>query len=124
MKTSIREYFRFIFLVIFAVSLIFLIISANDLIFRNPQMIIDGLTFQQTGAWEYWIFAVSVIFTIYFFYLFIKYSRDFNKFMSIISGNSKQNLVKNLNELRKIAKNLGPRYQQELKEAMDKWKVK
>ncbi|MCL4437770.1 MAG: DUF3198 domain-containing protein [Candidatus Thermoplasmatota archaeon] len=124
MKTSIREYYRPIFLIIFAVSLVFLIITANDLIFRNAQMINDGLSLQQTGNWEYWIFAFALIFTLYFFYVFIKYSRDYNKFVSIINGNSKQNLVKNIADLRKIAKSLGPKYQEELKEALEKWKVK
>lgn len=124
MKTSIREYYRAIFLVVFAVSLVFLIITANDLIFRNASMINDGLSLQQTGNWEYWIFAISLVLTIYFFYMFIKYSRDYNKFISIINGNSKQNIVKNMADLRKIAKNLGPKYQKELKEAMEKWKVK
>lgn len=124
MKVSFREYSRFFYLVVFAVSAVFLLITLNDLIFRDSSLIISGFSLLFTGPWEYWIFVIAVIFTFYFLYLFIKSVRDYSRFTSIIEGNSKQNLAKNLPDMKRIAKQLGKKYQDELKEAMDKWKLK
>ena len=124
MKVSLREYGRFIYLVLLAISVVFLLITLNDLIFRDSAIIISGFSLLSTGTWEYWIFTLAVIFTFYFLYMFIRSVRDYSRFMAVINGNSKQNLAKNLPEMKRIAKQLGRKYQDELKEAMEKWKLK
>lgn len=121
---SFREYQSVLYIVVAAVSIIFLIISANDLIIHSSGITGAGLTLSSAGNWLYWILVVSSIGTIVFLYLYIHIISSLRKFNSLINSGSKQAFVKNLKELEQTARILGSREKQMLKEAREKWKVK
>ncbi|MCL5731235.1 MAG: DUF3198 domain-containing protein [Candidatus Thermoplasmatota archaeon] len=124
MKYDLREYKPFIYIIILAVSAIFLIISANDLIFGDTYLAKNFVTLSSIGAWEYWVFTASFIFTVAFGYLVFVIFRDTRKFYDIIDRGTKQAFLKNYKELQQIAKKLGPKLEESLSEATKKWKVK
>lgn len=124
MENSWRNYQFYIYVVLFAVGIVFLVITVNDLVTRNNAIIKAGLTLSTTGNWEYWIFAVSLVIAATFLYLTVKIASDTRKFESLINGESKYTFVKNIRDLQKLARELGPRYNDQLNQAMEKWKVK
>ena len=124
MNRSWREYQFYIYLALLAVGIVFLLMTLNDLIVRNPGLKSAGFTLASVGAWETWIFALAVILSAVFAYYFVKIARETKKFHNLIASSSKHSFVKNLRELQLIARHLGPKYESILKESMDKWKVK
>ncbi|MDS0256666.1 DUF3198 domain-containing protein [Thermoplasmatales archaeon AK] len=114
-RVSIREYQAYVYLILMALGVALLLITSNDLIFNNSSVYNAGFTFKGVGDWEYWIFAIAVVLIILFAYLY---------FRRILDGNSKQTFVKNIKKLQKIARSLGPRYQEELERKMESWKVR
>ncbi|MEM0158041.1 MAG: DUF3198 domain-containing protein [Thermoplasmataceae archaeon] len=123
-RVSIREFQAYIYLVFLALGIVLLFITSNDLIFYNTSIYDSGLTFKVAGDWEYWIFALGIVLVMLFAYMYTKITRDYRKFRTILDGNSKQTFVKNLKNLQKIARNLGPRYEEELRRKIEEWKVK
>ncbi len=121
---SLREYQSIIYIIVAAISIVFLFISSNDLIFHNAGIKSSGLTLSSAGNWLYWILVVSALGTIIFLYLYAHIVSSLRKFNSLINSGSKQTFVKNLRELEKTARVLGPREKKLLKEAREKWKVK
>ena len=124
MSRSWREFQSYIYLALLASCVVILVMTINDLLVSNSALKNSGFTLTAAGAWETWIFAFALVFSIIFAYYFAKIVRETKKFHSLIASSSKHNFVKNLKDLQKIARNLGPRYEQILKESMDKWKVK
>ncbi len=124
MDSSWKNYQFYIYVVLFAVGIVFLIITVNDLVTRNSAIIKAGLTLSTTGDWEYWIFAVSLVVAATFLYLTVKIAADTRKFELLVNGESKYTFVKNIRDLQKLANELGPRYGDQLNKAMEKWKVK
>lgn len=107
-----------------AVGVVLLIMTVNDLIIKNTAVIDSGFTLQIMGEWETWLFAIAILIAAVFAYYFAKVTSDTKKFHRLMDSTSKQNFVKNLRELRKIARSLGPTYEEMLQKSMDKWKVK
>lgn len=124
MKPDLREYKPFAYIIILAVSVIFFIISANDLIFGDKYIMNNFVTLTSIGTWEYWVFTISFIFTVTFGYFVFVVFRDTRKFYDIIERGTKQSFLKNYKELQQIAKKLGPKLEESLAEATKKWKVK
>ncbi|HLH86050.1 MAG TPA: DUF3198 domain-containing protein [Thermoplasmataceae archaeon] len=123
-RVSIREYQAYVYLILMALGVALLLITSNDLIFNNSSVYNAGFTFKGVGDWEYWIFAIAVVLIILFAYLYVKVTREYKSFRRILDGNSKQTFVKNIKKLQKIARSLGPRYQEELERKMESWKVR
>ncbi|MCL4343251.1 MAG: DUF3198 domain-containing protein [Candidatus Thermoplasmatota archaeon] len=121
---DIREYKPIIYLVILAASLIFMVITMNDLIFLNGSFRDAGLSLLSLGNWEYWIFAVSFVLTLLFGYMFFTILRDARKFYAIVENGNKLSLSKNLREMQEIAKKLGSNYEKKLAEATKRWNVR
>lgn len=124
MNKSFREYQSIIYIVVAAVSIIFLLISSNDLIFHSNALTQAGLTLSIAGNWSYWILVLSALGTIIFLYMYIHIISSLRKFNELINSPSKQVFVKNLRELERTARVLGSRERQLLKEAREKWKVR
>lgn len=124
MSRSWRQYQTYIYLAFLALGVVILIMTINDLIVGNPGLKSSGFTLASTGAWETWIFAIALLISIIFAYYFAKVVQETKKFHSLVDSSSKHNFVKNLRDLQKIARHLGPRYEGILKESMEKWKVK
>lgn len=124
MFKAFRDYQSVIYIVVAAVSIIFLLVSANDVIFHNKGISQSGLTLSSTGNWIYWILTASTIFTMIFLYLYIHVISSMRKFNELINSHSKQVFVKNLRELERTARILGSRERKLLREAREKWKVK
>lgn len=124
MIKKLRDFQSVIYIVIAAVSIIFLVVSANDVIFKNAGISQSGLTLSSAGNWIYWILTASTILTIIFMYLYIHVIASLRKFNELINSHSKQVFVKNLRELERTARVLGSRERKMLKEAREKWKVK
>lgn len=124
MLKELKEFQTVIYIVLAAVSIIFLIISGNDLITHNVAIKDSGLTLTSAGNWIYWIFLASVIGTGAFLYLYLHVISSLKKFNTLINSGSKQAFVKNLKELERIVRILGPRERTILREAREKWKVK
>ncbi len=124
MSRSWREFQSYIYLALLASCIVILVMTINDLLVSNSALKNSGFTLTAAGAWETWIFAFALVFSIIFAYYFAKIVRETKKFHSLIASSSKHNFVKNLKDLQRIARILGPRYEQILKESMDKWKVK
>ena len=123
MERSIRDYQQIIYIVISAVSLIFFIISTNDLLVHNKAIIHAGLTIS-VGSWIYWVFTVSLIASFVFLYMFFKTVSNLRKFAKLINSPSKQTFVKNLVDLEKLAQSLGTEEKRVLDQAKERWKVK
>lgn len=124
MNRSWREYQSYIYLVLLAIGIVFLVMTLNDLIVKDPGLKSSGFTLAFAGSWETWIFAVSIVVSMVFAYYFAKVLQETRKFHSLVASSSKHSFVKNLRDLQRIARHLGPRYEQLLRESMDKWKVK
>lgn len=124
MATSWRQYQSYLYLFLMAVGVVLLIMTVNDLIINNTAVIDSGFTLKFMGAWETWLFAIAILIAATFSYYFAKVTSDTKKFHKLLDSSSKQNFVKNLRELQKIARNLGPTYEELLHKSMDKWKVK
>ena len=124
MSAKIKDYQFYFYLVAFVVSFFALIISANDIIFHNDALSNSMLSFASLGNWDYWIFIAGVIFTLLFFYFLYKITSDMRKFEELVSKQSKYNFVKSMKDLQIIARRLGPKYEKQLTEAMEKFKVK
>lgn len=107
-----------------SVGVVLLILTVNDLIIKNTAVVDSGFTLQVLGAWETWLFALAIFIAALFSYYFAKVTSDTKKFRRLIASSSKHNFVKNLRELQKIARNLGPEYEETLQNSMNKWKVK
>ncbi len=113
-----------LYILISAVSLFFLIVSINGLVFRNAVImahvgILDGI-----GSWEYWVLIVSFIAFIYFVYLAITNINDIKKFKDMINSESKKTFLENLPDLERISKKFGEKYKDNLKDAKHKWGIK
>ncbi len=124
MLSKIKEYQLLIYLILFAVSLVFLFISSNDLIFHSSAVVSSGLTLSATGGWLYWIFFVSISGSIAFLYMYLHIVSNTKKFHRLVESPSKHEFVKNIRELEKIARSLGSREMHLLKEAKKKWRVR
>lgn len=124
MQNSWKNYQFYLYVVLFAVGIVFLLITVNDLVSRNSALIRSGFTLSSTGDWEYWIFAVSLVLAATFLYMTLKIVVHTKKFEELITSSSKYTFVKNIKELQKLAKELGPHYGEQLNQAMEKWKVK
>ena len=124
MANSWREYQFYIYVILFAIGVVFLIITINDFVTKNEGIIKAGLTITSTGDWEYWIFALALILSTTFLYLSVKVASNTKRFEELIRGESKSAIVKNLKELQRLARELGPRHGEELQKTMDKWKIK
>ncbi len=124
MATSWREYQSIIYLILMAFGVALLVLTMNDLVIKNSSVIQSGFTLTVIGNWEYWIFALALIISATFAYYFVKVTNDTKSFNELIKSTSKHNFLKNLKKLQKIARNLGPKYEAQLQESMDKWKVK
>ncbi|GGM67391.1 hypothetical protein GCM10007108_01830 [Thermogymnomonas acidicola] len=122
MTSKIREYQFQIYLALGVLGLILFIISSNDILFRSPYL--DSVSLSYIGNWDYWVFAVGIIMACVFLYLTYKVARDTRWFQEILSGNSKSLFVKNLKELERISRYLGPRFEDELNLAKERWKVR
>ena len=73
---------------------------------------------------EYQSFLYILGAAIAFFYLYYRLLSDTKKFETLINSESKNTFSKNLRELDRISKKLGPRYVTELKETKEKWKLR
>ena len=124
MQDTWKNYQFYLYVVLFAIGAVFLLITVNDLVTRNEAIIKSGLSLLSTGNWEYWIFAVSLVVAFTFFYLSLKIATQTKRFEDLISSDSKYTFVKNIKELQKLARDLGPRYGQQLNQAMEKWKIR
>lgn len=124
MSRSWRQYQSYIYIAILALGVVILLMTINDLIVNNPSLKDSGFTLASTGAWETWIFAFALVLSIIFAYYFAKVVQETKKFHSLVASSSKHNFVKNLKDLQRIARHLGPRYEGILRESMEKWKVK
>lgn len=124
MFKEFREYQSVFYIIVAAVSIIFLIISGNDLIFHYAGLTNAGLTLKSAGNWLYWVLVFSTLGTIIFLYMYIHIISSLRKFNELIASPSKQAFVKNLKELESTARVLGPREKKLLREARQKWKVK
>jgi len=120
MNFSFRSIQQYVYIVLFAVGVILLVITSNDLLFHAPLRV----SLSSTGTWEYWIFVLGIIMVIAFIYLFVKTMRDTKKFISIVESSSKQTFLKNYNELAEISKRLGPRYEEQFRQTAEKWHIK
>lgn len=124
MATSWREYQSYLYLFLMALGVVLLLITVNDLIIKNTGVIESGFTLQAMGAWESWLFAIAIVMAATFAYYFVRVTSQTRKFHELIDSSSKHAFVKNLRELQRIARNLGPSYEARLQESMNKWKVK
>lgn len=124
MASSWRENQSVIYLVLMALGVVLLVITINDLVIKSSGVIQSGFTLLALGNWEYWVFALALFIAAIFAYYFVKVTNDTKKFNELIKSSSKHSFVKNLKELQKISRTLGPKYQAELQKSMDKWKVK
>lgn len=124
MQDTWKNYQFYYYVVLFAIGVVFLVITVNDLVIRNDAIIKSGLSLLSTGNWEYWIFAVSLVVAFTFFYLTLKIATQTKRFEDLISSESKYTFVKNIKELQKLARSLGPRYGEQLSRTMEKWKIR
>lgn len=124
MASSWREYQSILYLVLMAVGVVLLILTVNDLIIKNGAVMESGFSLTVLGTWEYWILALAIIISGTFAYYFTKVTNDTKKFNNLIKSSSKHSFLKNLRELQKISQSLGPKYEAELQQVMNKWKVK
>lgn len=124
MASSWREYQSILYLVLMAIGVVLLILTLNDLVIKNPAVLDSGFSLIALHNWEYWVFALAIILAGTFAYYFIKVTNDTKKFNKLIKSSSKHSFLKNLRELQKISHSLGPKFEVELHEVMNKWKVK
>lgn len=124
MASSWREYQSVIYLILMALGVVLLILTVNDLVFKNTAVMESGFSLAVMGNWEYWVFALALFIAGIFAYYFVKVTSDTKSFNELIQSTSKHNFLKNLKKLQKIARTLGPTYETKLQESMDKWKVK
>ncbi len=124
MFRSFRDYQSIIYITVAAVSIIFFVISANDVVFHSKSLSQAGLTLSSAGNWSYWILALSTIGSVVFLYMYIHIISSLRKFNELINSQSKQVFVKNLRELERTARILGTRERKLLREAREKWKVR
>ncbi len=121
MEKSLRDYQFFLYVILFAVSIVVFVISANQLLFHES--LLNQLSFN-VGYWIYWIFALSLIFALTFIYMVFSVIKNASRFEELINSTSKSTFVKNLKELEIISKKLGKSYIIQLKTAKERWKVK
>lgn len=124
MASSWREFQSVIYLILMAIGVVLLILTVNDLVIKNSSVIQSGFSLTVLGNWEYWILVAALFISATFAYYFVKVTSDTKKFNELIKSSSKHSFLKNLKELQKIARTLGPSYETELQKSMDKWKVK
>lgn len=124
MASNWREYQSVLYLVLMAVGVVLLILTFNDMVIKNESVIQSGFSLLFLGNWEYWIFALAIIIAGTFAYYFLKVTNDTKKFNELIKSSSKNTFLKNLKELQRIARSLGPKFELELQKSMEKWKVK
>lgn len=124
MSSRLKDFQFFIYLIFLTVSVIVLVISMNDVIFHDSSLSTYFLTFSSLGNWDYWILALSLIFSIIFFYFIYRNLFDMRKFEELVTKGSKYNFVRSIKELQTISRRLGPRYERRLSEAMEKFKIK
>ncbi|MCL5989696.1 MAG: DUF3198 domain-containing protein [Candidatus Thermoplasmatota archaeon] len=120
MSFSFRSIQQYVYIVLFAIGVILLVITSNDLLFHAPL----GISLTYTGTWEYWIFVLGIALVIAFLYMFVKTMNDTKKFLNIVDSSSKQTFIKNYNNLAAISKRLGPRYEEQFKQTAEKWHIK
>jgi uncharacterized membrane protein len=112
-----------IYLIITIASLLFFIISLNDLLFRNHALM-SFITLKSVGNWQYWILLASIIVSSYFAYMFYSIINDMLKFKKLLKSSSKKTFIANLPDLERISKRLGTRYGNLLTQAKHKWGIR
>ncbi|AKA47860.1 hypothetical protein IX51_00790 [uncultured archaeon] len=120
MTSKIREYQSFLYILGAAIGVVLFVLTSNELIFKSSAL--PGLS--SLGNWGYWVFTLGLVMMIAFFYLYYRLLSDTKKFETLINSESKNTFSKNLRELDRISKKLGPRYVTELKETKEKWKLR
>ncbi len=124
MKFSFRNYQFIIYIALLALFAVIFLITVNDLLINNTAIQDSGFTLSSTGNWIYWIFALSFVFALIFAYFVYRYLADVKSFKELSEGSSKQNFVKNLRKLEKVAQRLGPIFQEQLQKSKEKWNVR
>lgn len=120
MTSKIRELQGIIYLFLAAVGVVLFVLTANEYLFNSSFF----PTLNSLGDWGYYIFVLGLVMLLVFFYLFFKVLSDTRSFQSMINSESKQIFTRNLRDLERISKKLGPSYVSELKATKEKWKVK
>ncbi len=120
MTSKVREYQGIIFIFLAAVGVVLFVLTANEYMFNSSYV----PTLSAIGDWGYYVFVLGLFMLVVFFYLFFKVLSDTRTFESMINSDSKQTFTKNLKDLERISRKLGPAYVSQLKSTKDKWKVK
>lgn len=120
MSSKIREFQSFLYILGAAIGVVLFVLTSNELIFNSTAL--PRLT--SLGNWGYWVFTLSLIMMVVFFYFYYKVIRDARRFEELINSESKNIFSKNLKELEKISRKLGPRYVSELRSTKEKWKIR
>jgi len=112
-----------IYILISLISLFFLIISMNDLVFVNA-VLMAKISLNRIGNWQYWVLILSFIGFIYFIYIAMNNINEIKKFKGMMKIESKKTFLENLPDLEKISSKFGGKYKNELKNAKHKWGIK
>ncbi len=112
-----------VYLIISIVSILFVIISLNDLLFGN-QVLMKLITLKSVGNWQYWILIASIIVFSYFAYMSYSVLNDMSKFKKLLKSSSKKTFIENIPDLERISKRLGTRYHDLLTQAKHKWGIR
>ncbi len=120
MTSKLREFQSFLYILGAAIGVVLFVLTSNELIFKNSAL--PSLSY--LGNWGYWVFTLGLVMMIVFFYLYYKVISDTKKFQELINSESKNIFSKNLRDLERLSKKLGPRYVAELKSAKEKWKLR
>ncbi|MCL4349221.1 DUF3198 domain-containing protein [Ferroplasma acidiphilum] len=118
-----RDKLYIVYIIISIVSLFFLIISLNGLLFHN-QYLINLIPLKSLGNWQYWILIASTIVFIYFAYMTYSILNDISTFKKLLKSSSKKTFIDNMPSLERISKRLGKNYDELLKQAKHKWGIK
>lgn len=124
MKSSLKEFAFYLYLIIFVISFIFLVLTVNILFVKNSTLASYSLGLSSVGNWNDWIFVVALFLSGIFGYYSYEWISDDRFFMESINSTSKSGFLKNLRRLEKIARNHGMLYDQLLAEKKNDWKVK
>ncbi len=124
MESSLKEFAFYLYLVVFVVSLLFLVLTANYLFVGNSTVEAYSLGLSSVGNWNDWIFVLALFLTGVFGYYSYEWINDDRFFMENINSSSKSGFLKNIKRLEKIARNHGMIYSQLLAEKKNDWKVK
>ena len=128
LKNFYRKYAIQITLIGFIISLIFLILSSLGIFIGDLDVIKDNdflqSFFNATGNWIYWLFIISITFTIACGWIFGDLVLKLSKFNNLIKTTSKATFVRNQEELELLAWKLGPNYLDILDERKHDFKIR